>query len=352
MSGTLKVILWIIIVVVLLFVGLILAATLSDFKPEASSRIEMSASPEVLLPGAELDILIWNIGYAGLDASMDFFYDGGKQVRPSEENVIGNLNAIENFLGQNDTVEFVLLQEVDVESKRSYRLNQADTISKELSDYYNYIALNYKVLFVPLPVHSPMGRVTGGLMSLTKYQPELVRRHSFPGNFAWPKNLFMLDRCFLVSRHPVAGGKELLVVNTHNSAYDDGSLRKKQMEYLRVFLKEEYQKGNYIIVGGDWNQSPPGFVKSFDDQEFDSINYNEISEDYLPENWQWAYDETLPTNRRVGTVYERSITPTTLIDFFLVSPNIYVETVKGVDLDFQHSDHQPVLLKVKLDEAS
>ncbi len=35
--------------------------------------------------------MIWNIGYCGLDASMDFFYDGGEQVRPSEEKVKENL---------------------------------------------------------------------------------------------------------------------------------------------------------------------------------------------------------------------------------------------------------------------
>ncbi len=348
MSKILKFLLWLIVAVLLAAGILILVASLSDYDPDEITKIEISASPEVLLPEIELDIMIWNIGYAGLDASMDFFYDGGTQVRPPKENVINNLNTIERFLQNNDSVEFFLLQEVDVDSKRSYRISEYDSISKTLSKYHSYLGLNYKVFFVPLPVTNPMGRVTSGLVTLTKYQPAEVTRHSFPGNYDWPKNLFMLDRCFLVNRHPLKNNKDLIIVNTHNSAYDDGSLRKMQMEYLKSFLKEEYNKGNHIIVGGDWNQSPPGFSKEFSDQAFDSINYTEINEDYLPDDWKWAFDERIPTNRRVAVVYERGSTPTALIDYYLVSPNVQIENVQGIDLDFQHSDHQPVILKIKI----
>ena len=39
----------------------------------------------------------------------------------------------------------------------------------------------------------------------------------------------------------------------------------------------------------------------------------------------------------------------TLIDFYLVSPNIRVEEVKGINIKFRYSDHQPVRLKVSLE---
>ena len=32
------------------------------------------------------------------------------------------------------------------------------------------------------------------------------------------------------------------------------------MEYLKKMLELEYSQGNYIVVGGDWNQCPPGFA--------------------------------------------------------------------------------------------
>ena len=158
----------------------------------------------------------------------------------------------------------------------------------------------------------------------------------------------MLDRCFLVNRYKVDGNKELVLINTHNSAYDDGSLRKMQMNYLRRFLLEEYLQGHYVIVGGDWNQSPPGFTPEYKKDIFDDQDFTPIPADYLPEGWAWVYDDTEPTNRRVMIPYQQGTTPTTVIDFYLLSPNIRLISVNTVDLDFAVSDHQPVRMKVQL----
>lgn len=340
---------WIIFAIALFLGVLILIATFSDFKPDEVTTIRTYSNPEILYPGQQIDVMIWNMGYSGLDASMDFFYDGGKQVRPSKENVESNLSAIRSFLALNDSVEFILLQEVDIASRRSYGINQYDSIRSEMKDYESLKAVNYDVFFVPLPLKNPMGRVLSGLQTLSKYNPSEAKRYSFPGNYDWPKNLFMLDRCFMVVRYPLNNGKQLLIINTHNSAYDDGSLREMQMEYLRDFLRKEQKKGNYIVVGGDWNQSPPGLIKNFEGHRFDNDNYSEIPMDYLPGNWSWIWDPHVPTNRRVATVYEKGKTPVTLIDFFLVSPNVKMIKARSVDLNFQNSDHQPVLLKILLE---
>jgi hypothetical protein len=160
--------------------------------------------------------------------------------------------------------------------------------------------------------------------------------------------VFMLDRCFLVNRYPLSGGRELLVINTHNSAYDDGSLRKAQMEYLHGFLMEEYGKGNYVIVGGDWNQTPYGFEPEFERDVFDTIQLSYVPGDYLPGDWTWLYDPTVPTNRRVDIPYKAGVSRTTVIDFYLLSPNLEPLFVEGVYLGFIHSDHQPVLAGFKL----
>lgn len=344
-----RLILWIIFAILLFLGVLILIGTFSDFQPDEVTSIKVNDNPDILQSSRDFDVMIWNIGYSGLDASMDFFYDGGQQVRPSRENVENNLEAIVSFLESNDSVEFFMLQEVDISSRRSYGINQYDSIRSLFSGYESFKGINYDVFFVPLPVKNPMGRVLSGLQTLTRYTPSEVKRYSFPGNYAWPKNLFMLDRCFLVSRFPLNNGKNLIVVNTHNSAYDDGSLRKMQMEYLREFLIKEQSRGNYIIIGGDWNQSPPGLEREFEGQIFDTANYSEIPYDYLPEGWEWGWDPLVPTNRRVATVYNKGNTPVTLIDFYLVSPNITIEEIKAVDLNFQNSDHQPVILKFSIE---
>jgi endonuclease/exonuclease/phosphatase family metal-dependent hydrolase len=68
----------------------------------------------------------------------------------------------------------------------------------------------------------------------------------------------------------------------------------------------------------------------------------------MPSGWTWAYDGEVATNRKLTEKYDASKTFTTVIDFYLLSPNLKVEEVKGIHLDFQNSDHQPVKMKCSL----
>lgn len=327
---------------------LIIYASVTNYQPEPVVLIDRSDHPDTIADSSVFDLVIWNIGYGGLDRSMDFFYDGGEQVRTSEEQLHVNMENITSMLTTLDSIEFILLQEVDVKSHRSYGINEVNKLSESFSSFNSYYGKNYDVFFVPLPVRNPLGSVNSGLLSFSGFKPSVVNRYTYPGQYAWPKNLFMLDRCFLVMRFPVANSKELLVINTHNTAYDDGSIRDQQMAFLREFILVEYQKGNYVITGGDWNQCPPGFVGSFSSDPFDTVNNKAIESTYLPDDWQWIYDKTQPTNRRVDIPYSRGTTLTTLIDFYLMSPNINVLHCETINLGFENSDHHPVYLKVMI----
>lgn len=46
-------------------------------------------------------------------------------------------------------------------------------------------------------------------------------------------------------------------MNLHLEAYDDGEGKEAQTAMLLQILQEEYVKGNYVIAGGDFNQSFP-----------------------------------------------------------------------------------------------
>jgi endonuclease/exonuclease/phosphatase family metal-dependent hydrolase len=347
----LRPLLYLIIILIGAFALFLIYATIDDYKPVNVNLQHDDNQVAELSDSSTFDLLIWNIGYAGLDASMDFFYDGGNQMRPSEEGVINNLKGIVKTLSPFLDFDFILLQEVDRDSKRSYHHNQFDVIEGHFHHYGTYFGKNYDVSFVPIPIKEPMGKVESGLMTVSKYAPSTVTRHSFPGNFAWPMRLFMLDRCFLVNRYPVVDGKDLLIINTHNSAYDDGSLRKQQMDFLKDFLLEEYDKGNYVVVGGDWNQTPHGLDPVLPSHQFDTESLTYVEKDYPAADWTWAFDPTLPTNRRVKLPYDRATSLTTIIDYFLLSPNLSLEEVETVDMDFQYSDHQPVRLKARLSSS-
>lgn len=346
----LKIILKGIAFLVIFLIAFLVFATITDFKPVASEVIYESESPDLIDVNTNLSLMIWNIGYCGLSDDMDFFYDGGKQVRASGENVKNNISQNVKFISKNDSLSFVLLQEVDLYSRRSYFTNQFDTLNNRLSKHKGFFAKNYDVKFVPTPPLNPLGRVKSGIAGYSVYNPSTVTRYSFPGNFSWPTNLFMLDRCFLVMRFPTTNNKELLVINTHNSAYDDGSLKIQQMEYLKKFLTDEYNKGNYIIVGGDWNQNPPQMAREDLKENSPAKRFilNSVPDNYLPERWSWVYDPGTPTNRYLNMPYNEKESIKITIDFFLISPNIESIYVKAADLNFKHSDHQPVFCVVKL----
>lgn len=347
MKKLFKIIFGFVCILVLGFACLVGYATLSDYQPDPMTLVFENQKAKPIAGQTNFRLLIWNIGYGGLSRDMDFFYDGGKQVRTSKKNVEKNIETIKGFIARQNDIDFFLLQEVDKNSKRSYSIDGYSKIAKIFPQFHTSFGKNYDVFFVPVPPSDPLGHVLSGLQTLSRFEPLSVVRHSFPGNYAWPQGLFMLDRCFLASRYRLESGRQLLVINTHNSAYDDGTLRSNQMTYLKNFLIQEYDKGNYVIVGGDWNQCPPGFSPEFNFNLMDNENRMDIEKDYLPE-WKWVYDQKIPTNRRLVAPYDEKTTLTTVIDFFLISPNIEVKKIQGIHLDFEHSDHHPVKLEVRL----
>lgn len=336
-----------IIVLVIGFIGLIVYALITDYKPDEKEILSVSENPAILEDSLTITLLSWNMGYAGLDNEMDFFFDGGTKVITPENKCLENLIGIGNFLSNNDSIDLIFLQEVDKDSKRSYYFNEYDILLKKLKNHAPVFAKNYDVFFVPKPVSEPMGKVLSGIATFSRYVPSGSTRYRFPGDFGFPTQLFWLDRCFLVNRYTLASGKELVIINTHNEAFDEGDIRKAQMEYLKVFILNEYSKGNYIIAGGDWNQCPPGFIPSF---QANQVNTSQMvmSSDYLPNEWKWVYDNKTPSNRTVIAAYDPATTTTTVIDYFLLSPNIEYDFVKCIQLDFKNSDHNPVIIRVKL----
>ncbi|MCK5838963.1 MAG: hypothetical protein KAG99_03895 [Bacteroidales bacterium] len=345
-----KIVAGLIAFVLLALLGLIIINQILFYKP--ANREKLFETGVNRLTGIEKDnlgLITWNIGYAGLGKEIDFFYEGGKTVRPdpgtAKMYIAGILNTLERF----DTVDFVLLQEIDVFSKRSYFANQVEQVSRSLKNYNTTFAKNYDVWFVPVPVYAPMGRVEAGMAVLGRYHSTEAFRYSFPPDEAWPKKLFLLSRCYTLSRYKT-GDKELVIINIHNSAYDEeGTAKRVQMEMLKKRMLDEYNKGNYVIAGGDWNMNPPGFNPvQVVTGDVVKIIATVIEKDFFPEGWKWAYDSTIPTNRDVSTSYHKGKTKTTILDYFLVSPNIDMIEVKSIQTEFRFSDHQPVYLKIGL----
>ncbi|MDK7075501.1 endonuclease, partial [Lactobacillus gasseri] len=89
-----------------------------------------------------------------------------------------------------------------------------------------------------------------------KYHIDSSERRKYFVSSSLIEKFVDLDRCFNVMRLPVKNDKELVLINSHMSAYDKGGLsKKKQLALLNHVMKAEIQKGNYVICGGDFNHA-------------------------------------------------------------------------------------------------
>lgn len=340
-----KTIMYAIIAITLLFTAFLTVLTVSDYRPKVETSLKVQKNGTITLKkGTALSVTTFNIGYCGLDKNQDFFMDGGTMSRSSSKaQTMTNLEKITAFLADLNS-DVLLMQELDIKSTRSYHINELEYMEMTFQDYSSTFGQNYKVPWVPIPVTNPMGAANSGLVTLSKYMTSKATRYQYPGSEAWPVQLFELDRCFIENRIPVEDGKELVLINSHLSAFDEGGeIRKKQLDFLKSYITNEYSKGNYVIVGGDWNHQLPGTDSSrFKSTESWPFWLQMLPEDFTPADYKWAVDSQIPSNRTVAKAYVSGENFLAVIDGFLVSPNVEISSVQGYDLGFENSDHNPV----------
>ncbi|MDR2379142.1 MAG: hypothetical protein LBD70_06935 [Bifidobacteriaceae bacterium] len=344
MRRLLKLIGTLVLVAVVAAVAFFGVASLTEYRPKASEALVVSGQASLPEPsaGTELTLLSFNIGYGGLGKDQDFFMDGGDMVRPPDRaDVQANLDGIVAFLKQTPA-DVYLLQEVDSDSHRSYGIDQVTRIEDALGGRGAY-APNFKSMFTPYP-WPPIGKVDSGLVTITGLDVASATRVALPVPFKWPVRLFNLKRCLLVERVAVAGGKDLVLVNLHLEAYEDGAGRAAQMAELVKLVEAEYAAGNYVIAGGDFNQSFPG------------VDYPKVSDNWTPgefdasvfaAGWTVANDATAPTSRLNDAPWDGN-NQLYGIDGFIASPNVEVKAVQTIDAGFEFSDHNPVKLTAVL----
>ncbi|MBE0650902.1 MAG: endonuclease/exonuclease/phosphatase family protein [Bacteroidales bacterium] len=354
MKKFLKTVGLIILAAAIIFGGFLAYITITDYRPAKIIDLMSGKKTLTIQPIVKdtFNFMTWNIGYAGLGAGMDFFYDGGTKVRPTKKMVEQYLKGIEQFVSTHDSIDFWYIQEVDELSRRSYYFDEVKDISEAKKGSHAIFALNYDCPFVPVPMNNPMGEVKSGLMTFTNLPYTQATRYAYPLIAPWPDKLFLLDRCFILMRFPLENGKDLVIMNTHNSAYIyDSLLRVKELNVLKTKMLEEYNKGNYVIAGGDWNANPPDFKPegNYDGNSFVPTKV-QMSDKTFPSTWHWAVDATAPTNRENNKPFVRGENGTTNIDYFILSPNVKLLKVKTIDLNFENSDHNPVYMKVALEQ--
>lgn len=348
---------------VLLFAGYVGYLQLQYYRIEDNLALEVASAPaETLAAGEEYTAVTCNLGFGAYGPDYSFFMDTGVMAdgtptqglygkARSEEEVLANTGAALEALAGLDP-DFLLLQEVDYDSHRSHFVDQRQMALDAFPDHGWLWGQNFHSGYLAYPLTDHHGTVNAGLLTLTRYAAEGGVRRSFPVDESFFIKFTDLDRCFTVTYLPVEGAEgQLALIHSHMSAYDEGgTVRARQLELLCGVMEEEYEKGNYVIVGGDFNhalygtelafasgQQFPGWVQTLDNSD-------------LPEHFSFVEADNgfeVPTCRGADIPYEPGVNYTTVVDGFIVSDNV-AAAAENIDADFAFSDHNPVALTFKL----
>lgn len=347
---------------VIVVVGYVIYLQTTYYRIADETQLEIeNNSATTLSTSTEYKAATFNVGFGAYTPEFSFFMDEGvmndgtktvgeHSLAASRETVEANTAGVIGVL-EGLAPDFVLMQEVDTDSTRSYRVNQKELVESAFPSLGSTFASNFHSAFLAYPPTEPHGVVNSGLLTLNGARVDEAVRRSYPVDESFPTKFFDLDRCFVVERLPVENGKQLVLVNSHMSAFDEGGkIRAQQLELLMGVLATEAAAGNYVIAGGDWNhalcgseslypseQQIPPWLALFNDADVPA-GLSVVRADNIAE---------VSTCRDTDIPYEKGVTYTSTVDGFIVSDNVKARAT-NVDAGYLYSDHNPVLLTFEL----
>ncbi len=303
--------------------------------------------------GQTYTLVSWNLGFGAYSDDFTFFMDGGTESRArSADAARENISAMLDKVRELDP-DFAFLEEIDVDATRTYHVDERAMVLDAMADYGAVFAQNYDSPYLFYPITRPHGASRAGLMTLSKYHIDSALRRSLPIESGVTK-VVDLDRCYSITRIPLVGGKELCLYCAHLSAYtSDGTIADEQIKMLASDLQADFDAGNYVVCGGDFNKDLLGdsgalFGVSGEDYTWAQPFPEALLGDDLALVAPFDADDPVPSCRNADIPYEKGKSYVVTVDGFIVSSNVTVERAEVIDTGFLWSDHNPVRLTFTL----
>ena len=212
-----------------------------------------------------ISVMTWNIrfGVARLDFALDAC---GDRVIISKSEVTTGLEGIAKKINDSN-VDIVLMQEVDVQSKRSSYIDQVQWLLDNTGMNYGVYASKWKSQII---LADGIGRVDAGNLILSKWKLEDAKRHQLPlrGDQDGLTQLFYLRRNVITAKVDMPG-TPFFAVNAHLTAFATDDTKQKHIYGFKTILDDIVASGFNFVAGGDLNAIPPNATKTnycFDDQ--------------------------------------------------------------------------------------
>ena len=338
--------------VLVLVVGAYAAYVLIDYHRIGDCEIAVSGEGAAAETDTAYSVITYNIGFAAYTPDFGFFMDGGTESRAaSKESVETVMGEISSFFKTQDA-DFLMVEEVDVDATRSRHVDEWSRLLWELEDYTCTFVYNYDSPYLFYPIPEPFGKSQSGMLTASRFAVTESLRKELPVEESLYK-LLDLDRCYAVNRVPVENGRELVLYTVHLSAYtSDGTVATEQLKLLLGDMQSEYEKGNYVVCGGDFNKDLLGdssavFGVSGEGQTWAQTFPAELLEGFALSLVDLGGEGAVPSCRNADGPYHEGQFVLT-VDGFLVSENVEILEAEVLDTGFAWSDHNPVRLQFSL----
>lgn len=204
--------------------------------------------------GKALLVMTWNMRFAAGrvpwfgDSCGDRVILGDDEVLPILEQIAARINEIKP--------DIVLLQEVDIDAKRSAYIDQMQYLLDHTYLNYGVYASNWKSQFIP---SDGLGRMDEGNAILSPWPVDDAVRYQLPlrNDIDALTRLFYVRENVVVARVNVPGVDSLYAVCTHLAAFSVDDTKKRQMDECVSILQELDRSGKRFVAGGDFNLLPP-----------------------------------------------------------------------------------------------
>ena len=204
-------------------------------------------------------VMTWNIRF-GCGSEILWFGDAcGERTVLTKKEITKNLDLIIEEINRLKP-HILLLQEVDVQCKRSAYIDQMQYIIDRTYFRYGVYATNWKIQFIP---SDGIGRMDEGNSILSVWPISEARLHPLPlRNDLDALTRFFYVREVVMSCKVSMNNKDFYVVNTHLSAFSTDDTKKRQLDRYIEILDELDTSGLPLVTGGDYNLLPPNSDKT------------------------------------------------------------------------------------------
>jgi endonuclease/exonuclease/phosphatase family metal-dependent hydrolase len=203
-------------------------------------------------------VMNWNIKFGG--ARIDFFFDCfGDRVLMSRHEVLDHLDDLAAATRHFDP-DVLLLQEVDVDAKRSDYIDQLQYLLDHTALNYGVYASQWRADFVP---SDGLGAMDDGNAILSRWPLHDAQRIALArrGDQSAAERYFYLQRNILEVTTDIPGGEPLVLVNIHSDAYGKDGTKLQHITRFEQELARLDALGMRFVAGGDLNTLPPGSSK-------------------------------------------------------------------------------------------